>query len=132
VLNGSQRCGCRCHWDLGWLRFGDSKIGFGDVDALFVVERHSRFFYLETKGPEEDVPDGQQRLLTQLSCVPGFTVVLLRGPKSYPETVITIERGSWGLPEPTDRQRFQRRIDDWHTRVNKKGPVAAQFRRGRV
>lgn len=118
--NGTQRCSCQCHWDLGWLRFGDGKIGAGDVDGLFVVERGGYFLYIETKLPDEPVPKGQAILLEQLSTIPRFYVLLVRGPKSHPETVQRIQRGVWGKVDQTSRADFQKRVSGWYEQVNGK------------
>ncbi len=116
---GAQRCSCQCHWDLSWLRFGKGIISAGDVDGLFVVERRRHFLFIETKGPDELLSDGQKLLLTALSCVPKFTVLLLRGPKSYPESISVIRSGEWDFPESTDRIDFQKRVDTWYERADR-------------
>ena len=116
---GAQRCSCQCHWDLSWLRFGPGKISPSDVDGLFVVERNGHFLYLETKRPDEILSDGQKILLLKLSYVPRFTVLLIRGPHSYPQTVTIIKNGGWAEPEETDRDKFQLRVDAWYKHVDR-------------
>jgi len=69
VQRGAQRCPCQCHWDLSWLRFGDTRISFTDVDGLFVVERSGQFLFLETKRSDEKLTTGQN--IRYAAMVPG-------------------------------------------------------------
>jgi hypothetical protein len=92
VTRGLQRCACACHWDWSWLKFGDSRISPTDVDQLFVVERKGWFLFIETKRPHEVLSDGQKILLSALSLVPKFWVVVLRGEKSEPSQIIRVVR----------------------------------------
>lgn len=106
---------------MSWLKFGNSHIRVGNVDALFaveqrdglfVVERAGRFLFIETKAPHEALPVGQERLLKELSYLERFTVVLLEGPKSWPEKM---ERFYFGgrYPRATNREQFQGFVDRW-------------------
>ena len=115
---GKQHCGCQCHWDLSWLHFGDSRIAVSDVDGLFVVERHGHFLFLETKGLNEPLTEGQRILLVALSRLPRMTVVVMYGPKGEPEWLQAIRNGSILAIEDTDRADVQRRIDIWYARAN--------------
>src|SRR3972149_4358061 len=82
--NGRQLCPCQCHWDLSWLRFGDTRIAVTDVDGMFVVERRGHFLFIETKGMDEPLTQGQRILLTALSRIKLWTVVILYGEKGGP------------------------------------------------
>lgn len=115
---GAQRCQCKCHWDLSWLRFGTTRIAVSDVDGLFVVERKDRFLFLETKAPGDEISVGQRILLSALSRVPGFTVLVLRGANGVPETLQRIIKGRWLAPEPTDHETFQSRVSSWVDAAN--------------
>lgn len=115
---GAQRCPCQCHWDLSWLRFGSTTISPCDVDGLFVVERHSWFLFIETKAEDENLTWGQQILLEALSMLPRFTVLVVRGPKSWPTEYVEVKRGDWSETITTDREDFQRRVDQWFERAN--------------
>ena len=115
--HGAQRCRCQCHWDLSWLRFGDTRIAVSDVDGLFVVERYGKFLFLETKTSDEPVPVGQAILLRALSRLRGCTVILLRGARGDPETIQPIIRGEFGPRKPTSRTDMQARVDRWFTAV---------------
>ena len=117
---GAQLCSCRCHWDLSWLRFGDSRIAPCDVNGMFVVERAQHFLFIETKTEQEPITQGQRILLEQISCIPKFTVLLIRGPKSHPTELIRILRGRWSKPEATNREEIQRRIDSWFEAANRR------------
>ena len=116
--NGKQHCACQCHWDLSWLHFGDSRIAVSDVDGLFVVERNSRFLFLETKGLDEPLTQGQRILMERLSTIPQFTVLVIYGSKGFPEVLRQFRKGVQQEIEFTDRVDFQRRIDDWYCAAN--------------
>jgi len=128
-IAGKQLCPCGCHWDLGWLRFRDTRIAFSDVDGLFVVERKGRFLFLETKGVDEPLWRGQVILLSRLSHVAGFTVMVVRGPKqpgiptSIPATFQVVRRGIWYQAEATSKPDFQARIDAWYDAASQAKPV---------
>ena len=118
VQRGAQRCPCQCHWDLSWLRFGNTRISFTDVDGLFVVERSGHFLFLETKRSDEELTMGQRILLEALSSLPKFTVILLRGPRGHPQSLQRIRQGVWNEEEPCNREEFQRRLNGWFCTVN--------------
>lgn len=118
--NGKQLCHCQCHPDLSWMKFGDSRIHPTDVDCMFVVERRGHFLWIEWKEKAEILTDGQKILAEQLSRVPRFTVLVLRGAKGQPESVTTIRDGQWEFPEPIDATGFQSRLDSWYARANGK------------
>ena len=122
---GRQMCACQCHWDLSWLRFGDTRIAVGDVDGLFVVERSGHLLFIETKGMDEPLTVGQRILLEALSRIPKVTVVVLYGDKGFPEVMRRIDRGVHLGVEDTDRQDFQRRVDTWFARANGRMAVLA-------
>lgn len=105
------------------MRFGDTRIAFGDVDGLFVVERKGRFLFMETKTGSEPLWDGQALMLGRLSHVPGFTVIVVRGPKGEPATVARIAAGIEYPEEPTSRADMQRRVDDWFVAANAANPL---------
>jgi hypothetical protein len=113
---GKHRAGY--HWDFDWLRFGGGKISPTDVDALFFVERRGRFLFIETKTDDEELPDGQKIALQALSKVPGFTVIIVRGPKGFPKLVQTVTRGVWSTPGPSSREDVQTRVDKWYKLAN--------------
>ena len=115
---GKQLCGCQCHWDLSWLQFGDTRISAGDVDGLFAVERSGHILFIETKGPLEPLTTGQRILLEALSSMNRVTVIILRGPKSFPETVTVFKRSAYAVDEPTSREDIQSRIDIWWAKAN--------------
>ena len=115
---GKQHCPCQCHWDLSWLHFGDSRIAVSDVDGLFVVERRGHFLFIETKGLEEPLTEGQRILLEALSLLPRMTVVIIYGQRSWPEWIQQVREGSSRGVEETDRADVQRRIDSWYARAN--------------
>lgn len=115
---GKQLCSCQCHPDLSWMKFGDTRIHPTDVDCLFVVERKGRFLWIEWKEEAEIVSDGQKILMDQLSYVPGFTVLVLRGTGGVPSTVTQIKRGEIGFPEQVDAENFQLRLDAWFLKAN--------------
>jgi hypothetical protein len=117
--HGAQLCNCQCHWDLSWLHFGETRIAPGDVDGLFVVERARRFLFMETKGTNEQLPEGQRILLEQLSFVPGFTVLLVRGPKGHPAQISSCYGGVWTEPEESNRNLFQAEVDRWFASANR-------------
>lgn len=117
---GKQHCPCQCHWDLSWLHFGDTRIAPGDVDGLFVVERFGHFLYIETKRTSEPVPVGQRILLGALSCVPRFTVIVLRGDNNIPSSLVRVLNGKFCAEEPTTREHFQERVDRWFSLVDRK------------
>jgi hypothetical protein len=119
---GAQHCSCQCHWDLSWLHFGTTNIAPGDVDGLFVVERNRRFLFMETKGRTEELLPGQKIMLEQLSSVPGFTVLLVRGPKGHPEQVSQCRNGDWMEAQDSDRALFQSRVDSWFAAANGGAP----------
>ena len=116
--NGKQHCRCQCHWDLSWLRFGDTRIAVTDVDGMFVVERRGHFLFLETKGIDEPMTQGQRILLRALSRKPKWTVVTLYGEKGWPEVLRQMKNGEELGVEETSREDFQRRIDEWYRRAN--------------
>ena len=124
--NGKQLCSCQCHWDLSWLRFGDSRIAVSDVDGMFVVERRGHFLFLETKGIDEPMTQGQRILLIALSRVPRFTVIALYGEKGWPEVLRRMENGEELGVEETSRKDFQRRVGDWYARANGQPPREPQ------
>ena len=111
-------CPCQCHWDLSWLHFGDTRIAVTDVDGLFVVERGSYFLFIETKGLNEPLTQGQRIMLTALSHQPRTHVVILYGKKGYPEILQRIHKGEFRGVQETDREDFQRRIDVWFDTAN--------------
>lgn len=115
---GKQLCPCQCHWDMSWLRFGDSRIAVTDVDGLFVVERRRHFLFIETKGMDEPLTVGQRIMLVALSHQPRTLVVVLYGDKGYPEILQRINKGEILGVQETDREDFQRRIDTWYEKAN--------------
>lgn len=115
---GKQRCACQCHWDLSWLRFGNSQIAVSDVDGLFVVERKRHFLFLETKRLDEPLTRGQTILLEQLSWLPQVTVLVLFGDQHHPTRLRQVKHGQWGADEITSRALFQQRVDVWYARIN--------------
>jgi hypothetical protein len=115
---GKQLCSCQCHPDLGWIRFGDSRISVTDVDCLFVVERKGKFLWMEWKEITEALPMGQRLMIEALSRVPGFTVLVLRGRGGYPETLEHVRHGDWGFIQRTSAEDFQRRVDAWYEAAN--------------
>ena len=116
--NGKQLCPCQCHWDLSWLRFGDTRIAVSDVDGLFVVERTGYFLFIETKRKDEALPKGQEILLAALSRIPTASVVILRGDKGYPSQLQKVKNGRFEEAYETNRQDFQRRLDTWFEEKN--------------
>ena len=80
-----------------------------------------RFLFIETKTEGEPLTVGQDILLRALSFVPGFTVVLIRGPNSCPEHVTIFRRGGF-QSEPTSREDFQQRVDRWYDATNEGKP----------
>ena len=123
-VNGRQRCICQCHWDLSWMRFADTRIGAGDVDGLFIIERNAYFLYIETKGETEKIPMGQIITLNALARHHGCTVWILRGPKGYPTSIHVVKGGPFEPWEPTSREDVQRRIDEWFRWANRKPDAA--------
>lgn len=115
---GKQLCPCQCHPDLSWLVFGDTRIAVTDVDMLFVVQRKSDFLFIEWKELDEEVTTGQSILLEQLSHVPRFTVLILRGTRGDPRWVEQIVNGESRGVEETSKQQFQKRIDRWFAMAN--------------
>lgn len=120
---GKQLCPCQCHWDLSWLRFGDSRIAVTDVDGMFLVERRDHFLLIETKGFDEPLTQGQNILLCAFSRLPRCTAIVLYGDKGWPEVLRRMEKGELLEVEDTSRDDFQRRIDAWYARAN--GVLAA-------
>lgn len=118
--NGKQLCPCQCHWDLSWLKFGNSKICVGDVDGLFVVERKGYFIFIETKTINEPLTLGQEILLKELSKVNKFTVILLRGETGLPVELTIYKNGKQGAKEMTNKKLFQNRVDTWFEIANDK------------
>lgn len=118
-------CACQCHWDLSWLRFGNTRIAVTDVDGLFVVERRGNFLFIETKCLDEPLTQGQGIMLRQLSHIPQMTVIVLYGEKSWPQYVRRIEMGELLAMEETSRTDFQLRVDDWFRRANSLQAVPA-------
>lgn len=116
---GKQHCPCQCHPDLSWIRFGDSRIHFSDVDAMFVVERRRHFLFIEWKERDERLTDGQRILLEAQSFQPNTTVLLVHGAHGDPETITRVRKGAMDWPEPTDKNAFQKSIDSWFERVNR-------------
>ena len=116
--DGRQLCPCQCHWDLSWLHFGDTRIAVTDVDGLFVVERGGYFLFMETKGLDEPLTQGQRIMLTALSHQPRTLVVVLYGKKGYPEILQRIRKGEFLGVQDTDREDFQRRVDTWFDAAN--------------
>lgn len=116
--SGKQLCGCQCHPDLSWLLFGDTRIAVTDVDMLFVVQRKSDFLFIEWKELDEEVTMGQNILLDQLSRLPRFTVLLLRGTRGDPQWVDEILNGKSRGVQETSKEEFQKRIDRWFARAN--------------
>lgn len=119
---GKQLCQCQCHPDFSWMKFGDSRIHPTDVDCMFVVERRGRFLWIEWKEAKETLTMGQKILAEQLSMVPGFTVLLLRGFGDGSQDRLTVEKvtgGEWGILEVMDKTTFQARLDDWYAAANR-------------
>ena len=116
--HGRQLCPCQCHWDLSWLHFGDTRIAVTDVDGLFVVERGGYFLFIETKGLDEPLTQGQRIMLTALSQQPKHRVVVIYGEKGYPEILQRFSKGELLGRQETSREDFQRRVDGWFDAAN--------------
>lgn len=115
---GRQLCPCQCHPDLSWMKFGASRIAFMDVDALFTVERRGHFLFIEWKEEGEALGEGQRIYLEQLSLVPKFQVMVIRGEKGDPRRIELYTRGVKCWPEPIDKGLLQERIHEWFKKAN--------------
>lgn len=107
------------HWDWDWLdgAFGQTLISPMDIDT--VVERRGHFLIIETKYPEETLDKGPRITLEQLSRQANFTVLLVRGKNSTPETWQVCNDGVWSPAQPTNRADFYTRVQRWFERVDK-------------
>lgn len=116
--NGRQLCGCACHPDLSWMRFGWTKISPSDVDCLFITERRGACLFIEWKWEDEELPLGQEYTLLSLSKRPLFTVLILRGKRpGNPTVYLEVKQGTIGEPKSTSREHFADRVEQWFARV---------------
>lgn len=122
---GEQRCRCGCHWDLSWLRFGDTKISPTDVDGFFMVERfhpeNSSFLFFETKRTDEKLSRGQHACLERLSRQPNTAVFVLRGTNGNPSKLMLCDNGIWVPEIDCTRETVQRLVDSWLEAANRGG-----------
>ncbi len=109
------------HWDWNWLvelgAFEGTKISPTDIDAC--VERHGNFLIFETKKPDEELSLGQDITLKALSKKPGFTVILIRGEESCPQSYSVCLHGEWQESIETSRGDFAKRVKRWFHKVSK-------------
>lgn len=115
---GRQLCPCQCHPDLSWIRFGNGIISVGDVDCLFVVERHGKFLYMEWKRENEITTQGQEILLKALSEVDKFTVLVVIHDGGIPFQYVEVCSSHIGRLKDTNKPDFQKRIDSWYKMAN--------------
>lgn len=97
-------------WDWGCLDgcFGDSKIAVTDVDGL--LEHNGQFLLMETKGPEVEIPLGQQIMFNHLIEKPGFHVLVIWGEPGKPQ-----ELQFWGRRKYTaDLAGLRRVVKRWY------------------
>ena len=63
--------------------FQGTSIRIADLDGI--VERNGYFLVIETKLPNQEIPDGQRYLLDTLSQLPNFTVLIVWGKPNQPD-----------------------------------------------
>lgn len=86
---------------------------------MFVVERRAYFLMIETKGMDEPLTQGQRIMLSELSCQPRWTVVIVYGEKGQPKFLRRVQKGVFLEVEETSREDFQQRIDNWYHKANR-------------
>lgn len=91
--------------------FGDTHIKPTDCEGL--VERNSRFLYLETKRPGASIPEGQERMFENMRLTGLFTVFVIWGIRNKPEKIKVYTRHQANEVEPCDLDRLRSLVSRW-------------------
>lgn len=111
----------RTKWDWACLRecWGGTRITPSDVDAI--VERNGYYLVIETKQPQQQLPDGQRILLEALSLNPSTLCLVVWGWCPVVEEMAVIMRGKWIRQAKAASTDDLRKVCNWWWRRANRG-----------